>query len=118
VGRNRDECVCRIIQACFDELFARICFFRELAVEGHRNRTVFAPIKTTTWSDIDVGALLSSKRNLSSQFVENDRGPLVGATGTAICAGFHTYKESKTLALFLHGVSFKARPTIADGIAL
>jgi hypothetical protein len=50
-----------------------------------------------------VGALLSSLQNLPSQFVENDRGTLVGAAGSVIRASLHTYKEPKTLSLFFHG---------------
>jgi len=33
-------------------------------------------------------------------------------------AGFHTYKEPKTLSLFFHGFCCEACVTIADGVAL
>ena len=65
-----------------------------------------------------MGALLSSLQNLPPQFVENDRGPLVGAAGSPIRASFHTYKEPKTLSsLLFQGPSFAAYVTIANGIA-
>jgi hypothetical protein len=57
-------------------------------------------------------------QNLPPQFVENDRGPLVGAAGSAIRASFHTYKEPKTLSLFFHGSFLQSCATVADGIAL
>jgi hypothetical protein len=50
--------VCSIIQACLDKISTRNFFFRELTVERHYNRTILAAIKTTTRSDIDVGALI------------------------------------------------------------
>jgi hypothetical protein len=87
----------------------------QLAVESHHNWTVLAPIKTTTRSDIDVGARLSSLQNLPPQFVENDRSPLMGATGSPIRAGLHTYKEPKTLSLLFHGSSTSLTAVLFSG---
>jgi hypothetical protein len=45
----------------------------------------------------------------------NDRSPLMGATGSPIRAGLHTYKEPKTLSLLFHGSSTSLTAVLFSG---